>query len=163
MSVPIYQEGTQCGMLQDTTQGLYTRFSGRLKAQGLCRVYGVYPEGEISLGVPVPEGDSLRVRATLPTSRLPKGRLLSGRVVYEQDAHGGLFPAGVWAASPILRGSGRGTACGFHGRWGWSSLPWRFFAFIGWYGRRKGSIWNCVWTRRGAPCCRNRAPIKWTY
>ena len=56
MSVPIYQEGTQCGMLQDTTQGLYTRFSGRLKAQGLCRVYGVYPEGEISLGVPVPEG-----------------------------------------------------------------------------------------------------------
>ena len=86
MSVPIYQEGTQCGMLQDTTQGLYTRFSGRLKAQGLCRVYGVYPEGEISLGVPVPEGDSLRVRATLPTSRLPKGRLLSGRVVYEQDA-----------------------------------------------------------------------------
>lgn len=103
MSVPIYQEGNQCGTLQDTVQGLYTRFTGRLKVHGLCRVYGVYPEGEISLGVPVPEGDSLRVRAMLPTSRLPKGKLLSGRVVYELDAWrpfsggcmgGVIYPAG---------------------------------------------------------------------
>lgn len=85
MQVPIFYGTQQVGTLEAYQQGLYTKFSGSLRANDLCRVYGVFSGGEISLGIPVPDGDRLRVRATMPTSRLPGGMLRSGRIVYEKD------------------------------------------------------------------------------
>ena len=85
MQVPIFDGTQQAGTLETCRQGLYTKFSGSLRANDLCRVYAVFTGGEISLGIPVPEGDRLYLRATMPTSRLPNGVLRSGRIVYEKD------------------------------------------------------------------------------
>lgn len=85
MQVPIMSGTKRTGTLEACQQGLYTKFTGRLQADGLCRVYGVFSGGEISLGIPVPEGERLYLRATMPTSQLPKGQLLSGKIVYEKE------------------------------------------------------------------------------
>ena len=63
MQVPIYDGRQKQGILEACQQGLYTKFTGSLQAQRLCRVYGVFSGGEISLGVPVPEGERLYLRA----------------------------------------------------------------------------------------------------
>lgn len=83
MQVPIYQGQEQRGTLTMARQGLYAQFNGTLRADGLCRIYGVFEGGEISLGVPVPEGQRLCLRASMPASRLPGGMLKCGRIVYE--------------------------------------------------------------------------------
>ena len=85
MQVPILLGQQKRGMLEACQQGLYTRFNGTLQANGICRVYGVFSGGEISLGIPVPEGERFRIRATYPSSRLPKGKLLCGKIVEEMD------------------------------------------------------------------------------
>ena len=94
MQVPIYDGRQKQGILEACQQGLYTKFTGSLQAQRLCRVYGVFSSGEISLGVPVPEGERLYLRATMPTSRLPKGQLIAGKIVYEGDTWQ-CFPGGT--------------------------------------------------------------------
>lgn len=85
MQVPVFDGTQQVGTLEVCREGLYTKFSGNLRANDLCRVYGVFSGGEISLGIPVPEVDRLHLRATMPTSRLPKGQLISGKIIYEGD------------------------------------------------------------------------------
>lgn len=99
MQVPIFSGTQQVGTLETCRQGLYTKFSGMLRANELCRVYAVFSGGEISLGIPVPDGDRMRVRSTMPTSRLPSGSLTAGKLVYEknmwQPFSGGTI-GGVW-------------------------------------------------------------------
>lgn len=85
MQVPIFSGTQQVGTLETCRQGLYTKFSGTLRANELCRVYAVFSGDEISLGIPVPDGDRMRVRSTMPTNRLPTGNLTAGRLVYEKN------------------------------------------------------------------------------
>ncbi len=115
MQVPIFDGTQQAGTLETCRQGLYTKFSGSLQANNLCRVYGVFSGGEISLGIPVPEGDRLYLRATLPTSRLPNGQLISGKIVYEGDVwrH---FPGGTIGGVCYPVGEKKGD---------WLRFPWK--------------------------------------
>ena len=85
MQVPIFLGKQKRGVLEACQQGLYTRFDGTMQADGICRVYGVFSGGEISLGIPVPEGERFRVHAAYPSSRLPQGKLLCGKIVAESD------------------------------------------------------------------------------
>lgn len=80
MEVPIFLGEEKRGMLRAEQKGLYTHFYGQVQEKELCRVYGVFSGGECSLGVPVPEQGKLILRAAMPTTRLPSGRLLSGRL-----------------------------------------------------------------------------------
>ena len=114
MQVPIYDGRQKQGILEACQQGLYTKFTGSLQAQRLCRVYGVFSGGEISLGIPVPEGERLYLRATMPTSRLPKGQLISGKIVYEGDTWQ-CFPGGTIGGVCYPAGERRGDCLRF--RW----------------------------------------------
>lgn len=81
MQVPILDGETGCGWLQTQQRGLYTVFWAEVNKAELCRVRAVFEGGGVMLGVPAPEGGSLRICSSLPTMRLPKGRLLRGELV----------------------------------------------------------------------------------
>lgn len=104
MQCEIFSGCNRVGFLRWERQGLYTRFYGEVHTSQVTRVLGVFEGGEISLGVPVPEQGKMVLRASMPTSRLPQGRLLRGRLQTHknpwQDFPGGklggvLFPPGL--------------------------------------------------------------------
>ena len=112
MQVPIYQEQQQIGTLNMVRQGLYALFSGTVRADGICRIYADFEGGEISLGIPVPEGQHLRIHASMPVSRLPGGMLKCGRVVYE-EARWCEFPGGCLGGIAFPSGIRRGNTFRF--------------------------------------------------
>lgn len=113
MQVPVFYGDQERGTLRAEQKGLYTSFYGQLRETGLCRVYGVFSGGECSLGIPVPEQGRMVLRATVPTSRLPGGRLLSGRLVLQGE--GFLpFPGGIIGGVTYPAGAKKGTVLRFH-------------------------------------------------
>lgn len=78
MQVPVCREGNSCGILSAEEKGLYCCFRARLRSEQISRLYAVFEEGEIPLGIPVPEGRDLTLRISIPISRLPKGPLIRG-------------------------------------------------------------------------------------
>jgi hypothetical protein len=80
MEVPVLRQETHCGSLRARQQGLYTEFFAQVSHGPVARLYGVFEGGEVALGVPAPEQGIMTLRASLPTSRLPKGRLLRGKL-----------------------------------------------------------------------------------
>ena len=80
MEVPVYDSEGQCGLLQAVEQGLYTRFTSRVDTDDICRLSGIFEQGEINLGVPVPDGNRMCARISIPTHCLPQGRLLRGQL-----------------------------------------------------------------------------------
>lgn len=85
MQVPIYCGTEQVGVLEAQRRGLYTCFSGEINDSRLCKIHGVFEEGDCGLGIPVPERGRMVLRASMPTTRLPKGRLLEGRLVCSEE------------------------------------------------------------------------------
>lgn len=85
MQVTIYLEKESVGELNTESRGLYTHFFGRMKMMPLVRVQAVFESGSCDLGYPVPDQESLIIRTSMPTSRLPKGKLLHGSVFLPQD------------------------------------------------------------------------------
>ena len=81
----------------------------------------------------------LRVRATLPTSRLPKGRLLSGRVVYEQDAWRP-FPGGCMGGVTYPPGQRKGNCLRFPWKMGMELPAMEVFCFYR-LGREKERVY----------------------
>lgn len=82
-----------CGWLNAEQRGLYTVFWGQVQTEELCRVYAIFEGGELALGIPVPEGEHMVIRSSLPTSGLPKGTLLYGEL-RPKDSLWHTFPGG---------------------------------------------------------------------
>jgi hypothetical protein len=85
MQVSVYEDGAQRGTLQTQERGLYTVFEARVRCQGVCKLYAVYDQGRMALGVPVPDREGLFLRCSLPTGRLPGGMLLRGELLGVQS------------------------------------------------------------------------------
>lgn len=78
MQCDVFDRGKKVGFLRTERQGLYTRFYGEISTTDVIRVYARFEGGECPLGIPVPERGKMVLRASMPTSRLPKGKLLGG-------------------------------------------------------------------------------------
>ena len=89
MQVPILSGGERCGTLEVWEKGLYSCFRGVVKSHELCRLFAVFPGGEIGLGIPAPEGGNMAICVSMPTGRLPDGALQYG---YLQPVHTGWRP-----------------------------------------------------------------------
>ncbi len=94
MQCEIFDREEKAGILRWERQGLYTRFYGEVNTKDVTKVYAVFEGGECPLGIPVPEQGKMVLRASMPTGRLPKGKLLRGRL--EEKKQGWQrFPGGT--------------------------------------------------------------------
>ncbi len=114
MEVPVYLDETKCGVLSTEQKGLYTHFYAQLQVEALCRVYGVFSGGECALGVPAPEEGRMVLTAAMPTARLPRGRLLSGKIRLQGEGFQP-FPGGKIAGVNYPPGQRKGNI--FRFRW----------------------------------------------
>lgn len=116
MQVPILDGAESRGWLQAQQRGLYTVFWAEVSGSELCRVRAVFEGGGVMLGVPIPEGGSLRICSSLPTTRLPKGRLLRGELVRSSNdwQH---FPGGSLGDNLLPPGQRKGNCY----RFSWTS------------------------------------------
>lgn len=103
MQCEILNGSQKVGMLRWERQGLYTRFYGEITEQQVTRVIAVFEGGECSLGVPVPEQGEMVLRASMPTGRLPKGKLLRG-YLQAKPRQWTEFPGGTLAGVTYPRG-----------------------------------------------------------
>ena len=92
MEIPVYSENQICGTLRTERKGLYTLFDGTVETDSVCRLVAVFEGGEIPLGIPAPEQGQMRLRVSVPTSRLPEGRLL--RAALRRGTSWERFPGG---------------------------------------------------------------------
>ena len=76
METEILYRGEKVGTLRWSKQGLYMVFLAELSVRVLSKLYVYSEAGECSLGVPVPRGEGMRLRASIPGSRLPGGKLI---------------------------------------------------------------------------------------
>lgn len=81
MQVSIFQQGQPCGTLNTQQRGLYTEFYAQVDTKEVAKVHAVFEGGETALGIPAPERGSMCLRINVPTSRLPRGRLLRAELV----------------------------------------------------------------------------------
>ena len=75
MRVPIYLEGEEAGELTLERRGAWTLLDARLRDAGRVLRLTLYGERPFYLGVPVPEGEGLRLTRRLSAaeaSRLPR-------------------------------------------------------------------------------------------
>ncbi len=99
MRVPVLENETECGTLRTEQRGLYTVFRAEVETTSLCRLLAEYESGEIVLGIPAPEQGKMQLCVSIPTSRLPAGKLLRGTLRAGNDTwtrftggHVGPFP-----------------------------------------------------------------------
>lgn len=112
MQCEIFYGSEKVGTLRWQKQGLYTRFYGQVSIRNVSRVYAQFEGGSCCLGVPVPEQETMILRASMPTSRLPRGRLLRG--VLEEAAGGWKsFSGGVLAGVRYPKGLKKGNVLRF--------------------------------------------------
>ena len=77
-------QGQVCGRLAAEQRGLYVVYYGTMRNTEVCRIKGIYEQGEIWLGVPVPENGAMVLRVSVPVSKVPKGNFLYGSVVLSE-------------------------------------------------------------------------------
>ena len=80
MQVTVLWENQPCGSLWAEQRGLYTVFQCEVETDQVCRLCAVYEGGETPLGVPAPERGKMRLCVSIPTGRLPRGKLLRGEL-----------------------------------------------------------------------------------
>lgn len=85
MAVMISRAGEACGTLRTEQRGLYTYFFGEVSGDDLSKVTAVYENGNVELGVPVPEQGRLILRRSIPTARLPGGSLREAFIAAPSD------------------------------------------------------------------------------
>lgn len=120
MQVPVWEQERNCGSLWAEQRGLYTIFRGEVETDRVSRLYAVFESGETALGIPVPECGKMVLRISVPTSRLPQGKLLRGSL-RAKDEMWCRFPGGRFAERFCRRGNGWATDtvfCGARGN-GW--------------------------------------------
>lgn len=103
MNCDILCQSGKVGVLYMERQGLYSVFYGLVNKDMLTKVYGVFEKGECALGIPVPENGKMVLRTSVPTSKLPGGKLLYGKLYEDTDrwesfaggrVNGILYPTG---------------------------------------------------------------------
>lgn len=112
MQCDIIANGRKTGVLKAERQGLYTRFYGEVNTKDITKVYAVFEGGECALGIPVPEKGKMVLRVSMPTAKLPKGKLLSGYLPSE-DSVWQPFPGGTLAGVCYPEGMKNGNALRF--------------------------------------------------
>ena len=108
MQVSIFQQGQPCGTLNAQQRGLYTEFYAQVDAEGMAKVHAVFEGGETALGIPAPEYGKMCLRINVPTSRLPRGKLLRGELV-PRDQQWIRFAGGQVGTVYLPAGRRRGT------------------------------------------------------
>lgn len=106
MRVPVFEQGQSCGELYAEQRGLYTIFRAEIATSGICKIHAVFEQGEVALGVPVPEQGQMVLRISVPTSRLPRGRLMRG-IVVQKGTEWSRFPGGRWGELTLPEGRRR--------------------------------------------------------
>ena len=104
MQVSIFQQGQPCGTLNSQQRGLYTEFYAQVNTEAVAQVHAVFERGEVALGIPAPESGRMCLRISVPTSRLPQGKLLRGELV-PREAQWNRYPGG--RVGELLLPSGR--------------------------------------------------------
>ena len=104
MQVPVLEQDRTCGKLWAEQRGLYTVFQAEVETEGVSRLYAVFEEGEAALGIPAPEQGRMVLRISVPTSRLPKGKLLRG-CLRPKDQSWRRFPGGRVGSVTLPPGS----------------------------------------------------------
>ena len=144
MSVPIYFGSEACGFIQNSRQGLHTKFYGEVETKELCRVYGIYESGELLLGVPVPEHGKMILRASLPSVKLPSGRFLRGEARTGNDGWT-YFPGGTISGVCYPEGQRKGAVLRFPWKPG-EPLPVEEMLLFYWLMEDNGRTWICLST-----------------
>lgn len=103
MQVPVQMGKRSCGCLWAEQRGLYTAFRAEVQAEELSRLFAVFEDGEIALGIPAPEQGRMVLRVSVPTGRLPEGRLLRG-CLRPKDSGWTWFPGGTVGGLSLPRG-----------------------------------------------------------
>ncbi len=93
MQVPVFNQEQTCGQLRAEQRGLYTIFRGEVTINQVLRLYAIFEEGELALGIPAPEQGKMVLHMSVPTSRLPRGKLLYG-ILRSNDSIWTHFPGG---------------------------------------------------------------------
>ena len=83
--VTIFSHGQPCGTLSAQQRGLYTEFYAQVDTKAVSKLHAVFEYGETALGIPAPERGGMCLRINVPTSRLPKGKLLRGELIPKDD------------------------------------------------------------------------------
>ena len=107
METEIRYRGKNVGTLSCRKQGLYMVFLAELSLRVLSKLYVYYEAGECSLGVPVPRGEGMFLRTSVPASRLPGGRLLNAELrdmEPEWEHFSGAHIGGVFLPEGFRRG-----------------------------------------------------------
>lgn len=108
METEILYRGKKAGTLSLKRQGLYMVFLAELSVQVLSKLYVSFEAGVCSLGVPVPHGTGMFLRASIPASRLPGGQLIKAEL-HELDEDwepfGGGTVGGVFLPEGFRRGN----------------------------------------------------------
>ena len=116
MQVAVLEGDRVRGTLEAEQRGLYTAFRAQVETEEVCRLYGIFEGGEASLGVPAPEDGRMLLRISVPTSRLPEGRLLRGELRTGGNASWRRFSGGKVGDATLPPGLVRGNTYRF---------PWR--------------------------------------
>lgn len=91
--VSIFHQGQPCGTLNAQQRGLYTEFYAQVNTEAVAKIHAVFEGGETALGIPAPECGRMCLRINVPTSRLPRGKLLRGELV-PRDSQWSRYPGG---------------------------------------------------------------------
>lgn len=134
MQCDILSGKDKVGFLRWQQQGLYTRFYGEVTVRSVSRVYARFEQGSCSLGVPVPEQGKMVLRASMPTSRLPKGKLLQGEL---EEGGWNRFPGGVLGGVSYPPGLRKGDTLRFPWKMG-EKLPVEEVMLLFSYGEAGG-------------------------
>lgn len=120
-------------MLYAEQLGLYTSFRAEVSDMGISKIYAVFEQGEAALGVPTPDEGKLKLRVSVPTSRLPGGKLLHGMLVQRQGEWQD-YPGGCVGSLTLPKGKKRGNLYRFPWKPG-QRLPCEelmcFFRYVG--------------------------------
>ena len=137
MQVPVMEQETCCGFLRAEQRGLYMVFYGEVELRQVMRLYAVFEQGEIPLGIPVPEQGKMILRMSLPAGRMPQGRLLRGEL-RPKDAAWQRFSGGRVGNHHLPPGRVRGNRYQFPWKQG-QPLPYTpflcFYQLVGENGR----------------------------
>lgn len=151
MQVPVWEQERNCGSLWAEQRGLYTIFRGEVETDRVSRLYAVFESGETALGIPVPECGKMVLRISVPTSRLPQGKLLRGSL-RAKDEMWCRFPGGKVCGALLPPGKRMGNRYRFLWRPGERLACEMLMCFLCYVQEGEQGYFELVLDERGQPC-----------